>query len=69
LLAQAEYREAIRKSWVSLNGYVGADGLMSDVCVGTGQSNERSYYLDRPRVTGDFHGQAALLWLCYALLG
>ena len=36
---------------------------MSTSCIGTGQSADAAYYLARPAVTGDLHGQAALLWL------
>jgi hypothetical protein len=42
---------------------LGADGRLPDICVGTGQSREQSYYLERPKVTGDLHGQAPMLWL------
>lgn len=42
---------------------------VSDVCVGTGQSREAAYYLNRPRTTGDLHGQAPLLWFAAARAG
>lgn len=40
----------------------------AEVCIGTGKKNSRQYYLDRPRIAGDFHGQAPILWCAYALL-
>jgi len=38
------------------------------VCVGTGAKNERAHYLKRPRIAGDYHGQAPVLWCANALL-
>lgn len=62
LLRGRKYDKAARKAWAALTTYVEADGRLSQVCVGTGQSKEAAYYLARPTVTGDLHGQAALLW-------
>jgi hypothetical protein len=36
--------------------------------VGTNQKDDTQYYLDRPRATGDLHGQAPILWCAWALL-
>jgi unsaturated rhamnogalacturonyl hydrolase len=47
---------------------VDAAGQISDICVGTGQSTDVEFYLNRLRVTGDFHGQAPMLWFAYCLL-
>jgi unsaturated rhamnogalacturonyl hydrolase len=44
------------------------DGQLSDICVGTGARNSYDYYLDRPRKTGDLHGQGAFLWAATAML-
>ena len=68
ILKEKKYRQAYEKAWSSLTGYIQADGKISDVCVGTGQSNDLNFYLNRPRVTGDLHGQAPLLWFAYILL-
>ncbi|NJK95691.1 MAG: hypothetical protein HC905_12975 [Bacteroidales bacterium] len=38
-------------------------GRIREVCVGTNKMNDLDFYMERPRVTGDFHGQAPLLWL------
>jgi rhamnogalacturonyl hydrolase YesR len=62
LLPAAPYRAAALNAWAALRGYVDRDGRLRGVCVGTGQSADARYYLDRPVVTGDLHGQAALLW-------
>lgn len=62
ILSGGAYQRATRRAWTALTPYVGPDGKLSDVCVGTGQSKDPAYYLGRPKVTGDLHGQAALLW-------
>lgn len=62
LLAGAACRRAYRTAWAALAARVGPDGKLAGICVGTGQSPDAAYYLARPTVTGDLHGQAALLW-------
>lgn len=62
-----EYAAAARRAWVALCGYLDENANVREVCVGTGQSDDKGYYLNRPRVTGDFHGQAATLWAATAL--
>jgi hypothetical protein len=47
--------------------YLEPNGDLREVCVGTGTKDDRQHYLDRPRRTGDFHGQAPLLWTAAAL--
>lgn len=68
ILSKAKFEKVYQKSWLALVDYISEDGKISDVCVGTGQSLEMEYYLNRPTVTGDFHGQAPVLWLAYCLL-
>ncbi len=68
LLPEDPYRKAIDKAWQALTTYITPDGKLREVCVGTGQSTDTSFYLMRPRITGDLHGQAPLLWLAYSLL-
>jgi hypothetical protein len=67
ILTDPAYGVAVRRAWAGLAGYVGPDGRLSQVCVGTGQSRDAGYYLGRPTVTGDLHGQAALLWFAAEL--
>lgn len=67
ILADPAYARAARRAWTALATHVGADGRLSNVCVGTGQSRDAAYYLARPTVTGDLHGQAALLWFAAEL--
>ncbi|KQY28744.1 hypothetical protein ASD21_02750 [Caulobacter sp. Root1455] len=69
LLREKAYRTAGDRAWKALAAYVGADGQVSDVCIGTGQSQDAAYYLNRPRTTGDLHGQAPVMWFAAARAG
>jgi unsaturated rhamnogalacturonyl hydrolase len=63
LLTDDRYASAVERAWAALTGRIDPDGNVRGVCVGTGKSADPDYYLARPRVTGDFHGQAPMLWL------
>jgi unsaturated rhamnogalacturonyl hydrolase len=67
-LPEQPYAPAARKSWLALTDYMDEGGNLGEVCIGTGQHKNRQYYLDRPRVKGDHHGQAPMLWCAVALL-
>lgn len=67
-LDAAAFAPAARRAWLALVGQIDEQGAVREVCVGTGTRNDRQYYLDRPRVAGDLHGQAPVLWLAAALL-
>jgi unsaturated rhamnogalacturonyl hydrolase len=67
-LNEKTYGNAARKGWLGLVKYINAEGDVSNVCAGTNKKNDLQYYLDRPRNTGDLHGQAPLLWTATALL-
>jgi unsaturated rhamnogalacturonyl hydrolase len=67
ILTEPAYADAVRRAWAGLARYVTADGRLSQVGIGTGQSRDLAYYLARPTVTGDLHGQAALLWFAAEL--
>lgn len=56
------------KAWRALTRRRDARGNLHDVCIGTGARNDRRYYLDRGRITGDPHGHAAMLWVVNELL-
>lgn len=58
-----EYQVAVDKAWLALRAHLDSSGNLREVGVGTGQSQDPHYYLDRDRVKGDFHGQAPMLWL------
>jgi len=68
LLPSADYLPVVEKAWLALTDHIDEQGRLRDVCTGTGQKNDVQFYLKRPRVTGDFHGQAPLLWFAYSLL-
>jgi rhamnogalacturonyl hydrolase YesR len=68
LLPSEPFADAAAKAWRALALRVDGIGLLADICVGTGQSRDMQFYLDRPRVTGDLHGQAPLLWLAAEML-
>ena len=67
-LPELPYAEAARKGWLALTSYIDEDGNVDQVCIGTGQKNDRQFYLDRPRRKGDHHGQAPTLWCAVAFL-
>jgi rhamnogalacturonyl hydrolase YesR len=62
------YGPAARKAWLAVTGYIDQNGDTTSVCEGTGKKNDLDYYLERRRMTGDFHGQAPILWAASALL-
>jgi unsaturated rhamnogalacturonyl hydrolase len=68
ILPESEFKQAYEKAWQSITGYINDEGQVTEVCVGTGKGTSTEYYLARPRSTGDFHGQAPLLWFAYSLL-
>ena len=67
-LDERTYGPAARKAWLGLVKYIDADANISNVCAGTNKGPTVQYYLDRPRNTGDLHGQAPVLWTASALL-
>ena len=67
-LPAGEYRENISKGWNALAGYVTPKGKVKNVCVGTNAKDNRKHYLTRPKNTGNFHGQAAVLWAATAMI-
>lgn len=62
------YGSAARKAWLALVAQLDENANLKEVCVGTNKGFDEPYYLARPRTTGDFHGQAPMLWTASALL-
>ena len=62
------YGPAARRAWIAVAGYIDQNNDVTSVCEGTGKKNDLEYYLLRKRRTGDFHGQAPVLWAATALL-
>lgn len=68
ILPEDQFKPAYLKAWNALKNYINADGKVKEICIGTGQSTDINFYLNRPRITGDFHGQAPVLWFAWILL-
>ena len=67
-LDKKTYGRAARKGGLGLIAYLEPNGDLRNVCVGTAKQNDRKYDLNRPRNTGDLHGQApVLVRICTAL--
>ena len=62
------YAQSARKGWLGVNRFIDQDGNVDKVCVGTGQTNDVNFYLNRPTQKGNPHGQAPVLWCVNALL-
>ena len=67
-LDKEEYAPVARRAWLGLCNYINDKNDLTEVCVGTGKKNSKQYYMDRPRIAGDYHGQAPIIWCAYALL-
>jgi len=67
-LDKKEFTPIARKAWLAIVSQINENGDVTDVCEGTNKKNDRQYYLDRMRITGDMHGQAPILWCAAALL-
>lgn len=76
-LDEKTYGAAARKAWLALVEQIDEGGNLQQVCVGTNKAEKEvgtdlekqyQFYLSRPRVSGDYHGQAPLLWTAAALL-
>jgi len=63
-----EFSPAVAKGWDALASYVDEKGRTENVCIGTNAKDSKEHYLTRPTKTGNFHGQAAVLWAATALL-
>lgn len=68
---------AARQAWLGLVAYVDSAANISETVVGTNKASsevgpdlqvQKKFYFDRPRRTGDLHGQSAMLWTAAALL-
>jgi unsaturated rhamnogalacturonyl hydrolase len=68
ILPREPYTTSSVKAWNALMKYLNADGKIENVCIGTPQSKDINFYFERPKTTGDLHGQAPLLWFTYALI-
>jgi rhamnogalacturonyl hydrolase YesR len=67
ILPETEFKTNVVKAWNALASYVNDKGKTRNVCIGTNARNSEWHYLKRLRKTGDFHGQAAVLWATSAM--
>lgn len=67
-LPEKDFMPSIEKAWLALVSYINEKGDIKNVCEGTNKKNNKQYYFDRRRNTGDYHGQAPVLWCAVALL-
>lgn len=67
-LDESTYAPAARKGWIALVGYIDQNADVTSICEGTNKNSDIEYYFRRQRRTGDFHGQAPVLWCASALL-
>ncbi len=67
-LPAEKYAANVEKAWNALAGYVSEKGETENVCVGTNAKDNKKHYLTRPKKTGNFHGQAAVLWAATAMV-
>ncbi len=63
-----KYSANVEKAWNALAAYVNEKGEVENVCVGTNAKDNKKHYLTRPKQTGNFHGQAAVLWAATAMV-
>lgn len=61
------YGVPARKGWLALQDYLNTDFEIRSVCEGTAAKNDRNWYVNRKGLTGDLHGQAAMMWCAHAL--
>ena len=71
------YAPAARKAWLGLVANLDENANVREVCMGTNKAAREvgpdleaqyKFYMDRPRIVGDLHGQAPILWTGSALL-
>ena len=67
-LSTNDYGNTVQQGWIALTGYVNDRGEVRKVCVGTNAKKNKKHYLNRPRSTGNFHGEAAVLWAATAMV-
>lgn len=62
------YGPAMRRAYYALAARMDEWGNVASTSHGLPAQQTREKYIEHPRVNGDSHGQAAMLWLCRALL-
>lgn len=69
ILPREAYLPVIEKGWNALTtNFINDKGEVMDVCMWTNAKSRENYYHRRPKITGDYHGQAAVLWAATAMV-
>ena len=68
-LPAADYADTAVNAWNALAASIDSEGDLHEICAGTAAGNSAAWYYDRPRITGDYHGQAPVLWCVNAITG
>ena len=53
--SKEEFAPVARRAWLGLCNYIDDKNDLTEVCIGTGKKNSKQYYMDRPRIAGDYH--------------
>jgi unsaturated rhamnogalacturonyl hydrolase len=61
-LSSADYAGTVERAWEGLRSCIDTKGDVKEVCVGTPIADNKEFYYLRPRIIGDYHGQAPVLW-------
>lgn len=67
-LDEKTYGTASRKAWLALVDLLDEKAQIREVCIGTDKGFTEEFYMERPRVAGDLHGQAPMMWTASALM-
>lgn len=67
-LPREKFEPVVVKAWKALVDHINDKGDIDEVCDGTNRNSDRNFYLGRPRLVGNMHGQAPVLWCATALL-
>jgi unsaturated rhamnogalacturonyl hydrolase len=62
------YKDTAKRGWIAVTNFLDKDANMTEVCIGTNRKNDHDYYIQRPRQTGNLHGQAAAIWAAWSVL-
>jgi rhamnogalacturonyl hydrolase YesR len=66
-LPEEPYMQSALDGWAALANFVNADGAVREVCMWMSADPDVTYYFNRPRVVGDAHGEAAVIWAATAI--
>ena len=67
-LPKEKYEPIVIKAWKAIVDHINDRGDIDEVCDGTNRNSDRGFYLARPRLVGNMHGQAPVLWCATALV-